>query len=1269
MKSCFLPLLFLVILEELFFPGSFILAKESKIELKDSEAKKILLSTNNELYEKWQKLDSELEKKAALLLVKNGIEGNLGKYLLFDLPASQVKKFIEISITLSKFYLGDSVAVEEAVNKIEKLTIEAAKNYAMDWFLKNEIKIKNGNLDIVYLAIDGKSYNAKFPYIIVYHPLDNSYAEVTIEIYSSKTTKGPKPQSSYLLGSYPLEEEVKDIPPFILRVKGIMENSQKTYGGYWWVGNPQIEVVFDESVPKIEAEEIGFIESWKNKVINWFKGVKTIIDSFVDVIRGSGNRAKEQAVSVWDKAGDFFAPMSPFTAKISPDFAKEVKNLKESIIEDKMVEDNINEESYKSQDNQDSLEKDIGPENLDKMQEIIDNIAEQIDILSQKVAEIKDENSKIGDVKIELAEIGVKTENNSDFESEFKPEPEPESEFKSDSDSEPEPGAESEPEPASVPASAGYSSSSGGGGGSPKPAEPSWCKIAGEPLQNKIIFFEVAWMGDTESANNEWFSLKNISEKSVNLGKWQIFDKDKQIKIEIGSSINIESGEVYLFERGDNYTGALNNTDEALYLFNSNCVLQDQVLAEPDWPAGDRENKETMKRADDLAWFDYPESITDVASESDNGTVELIGEEEEEEKEEEEEEEEEKNKSSSPRILINEIAWSGTKFSANDEWIELYNPSENPIEISNWELLFKPAEGEERIIKISSMTETATPTIGGLGYFLMERTDDNTIADIKADYIYTGALNDEGGVLELRDSNGNLVDKVDCSADWLAGRKEGRISMERLNLENWVDNNLIIQQGKDAGGGKIWGTPKSRNSCLISPIQIHEYLPFEEFDEITFSARNNPYIITGRLIIPEEKTLIIEPGAVVKFVDEYDSIIVVGTLKALGTAESKVVFTSIQENPAPGSWGVLAFGASSRNSKLDNVIVEYAGGGFGTPCSPNMAGIYVNTSSISLTNSIVRHSQYKGIHLVNSSSIIDNVQLIDNVACCVQAADYGGFGILVEGETAEPIIRNSLIKGSIVGIRVIKKASPIIENNNFEENEKAVWAGEEGYPYFSGNTAENNGFNGVVVWGMINQNTAWQANLPYLLVNGVVVAKDAVLTIEPGTVVKFFDGYDTLTIAGTLKALGTAENKIVFTSIQENPAPGSWNVLAFGASSQNSKLDNVIIEYAGGGFGTPCSPDMTAVYVGANSISLTNSIIRHSQYKGISLINSNSYLNNVEVSDTIKCMDTYGGYGVFIEGGNNTLENMIFNNNSCNIFKDGKCLISLPDPILDTATP
>jgi len=72
----------------------------------------------------------------------------------------------------------------------------------------------------------------------------------------------------------------------------------------------------------------------------------------------------------------------------------------------------------------------------------------------------------------------------------------------------------------------------------------------------------------------------------------------------------------------------------------------------------------------------------------------------------------------------------------------------------------------------------------------------------------------------------------------------------------------------------------------------------------------------------------IEPGVIIEFADKYDGMIVVGTLKALGTAENKIIFTSIRENPGPGSWDVLAFGVSSVDSELDNVIVEYAGGGF-----------------------------------------------------------------------------------------------------------------------------------------------------------------------------------------------------------------------------------------------------------------------------------------------------------------------------------------------------
>ncbi len=46
---------------------------------------------------------------------------------------------------------------------------------------------------------------------------------------------------------------------------------------------------------------------------------------------------------------------------------------------------------------------------------------------------------------------------------------------------------------------------------------------------------------------------------------------------------------------------------------------------------------------------------------------------------------------------------------------------------------------------------------------LFQRIDDNTIADIAADQVYTGALNDGGDILRLLDPTGPEVDTA-CAA-------------------------------------------------------------------------------------------------------------------------------------------------------------------------------------------------------------------------------------------------------------------------------------------------------------------------------------------------------------------------------------------------------------------------------------------------------------------------------------------------------------------------
>ena len=75
-------------------------------------------------------------------------------------------------------------------------------------------------------------------------------------------------------------------------------------------------------------------------------------------------------------------------------------------------------------------------------------------------------------------------------------------------------------------------------------------------------------------------------------------------------------------------------------------------------------------------------------------------------------------------ILINEIAWMGTKSNSNDEWIELYNPTNTNISL------------EEYILYIGEKEIPLEGTIKANSFFILERTDDTTLPNIMADLIF-----------------------------------------------------------------------------------------------------------------------------------------------------------------------------------------------------------------------------------------------------------------------------------------------------------------------------------------------------------------------------------------------------------------------------------------------------------------------------------------------------------------------------------------------------
>ncbi|MCK5062208.1 hypothetical protein KAR28_06720, partial [Candidatus Parcubacteria bacterium] len=113
-----------------------------------------------------------------------------------------------------------------------------------------------------------------------------------------------------------------------------------------------------------------------------------------------------------------------------------------------------------------------------------------------------------------------------------------------------------------------------------------------------------------------------------------------------------------------------------------------------------------------------------------------------------------------------------------------------------------------------------------------------------------------------------------------------------------------------------------------------------DFTEITqdtvWTKKNGPYLVFDNLFVRSGATLLLEAGTIVKFKFN-KNIFVKGGIKASGTQEDAVVFTSIYDdahggksvswsngNPAPGDWGsVVAQINGSIN--MANIIIKYGG--------------------------------------------------------------------------------------------------------------------------------------------------------------------------------------------------------------------------------------------------------------------------------------------------------------------------------------------------------
>lgn len=375
-------------------------------------------------------------------------------------------------------------------------------------------------------------------------------------------------------------------------------------------------------------------------------------------------------------------------------------------------------------------------------------------------------------------------------------------------------------------------------------------------------------------------------------------------------------------------------------------------------------------------------------------------------------------------------------------------------------------------------------------------------------------------------------------------------------------------------------------------------LPKTISEDMTLTASASPY--TGTSTIESGTTVDIEAGTELRLSDAFT---VKGTLKAAGTAEKPVLFTSAADSGA-GQWKGILFNSVSGSSVLEHVVVRYAG-------NLSTAAITIHGVSPAIKNSNIHHSSNWGINVLGGGAPNISGNWIH---------DNGRSGILYEagsGSTGQIQIHHNIIEdnnysGVWIGISGSSVAGTTLGENTVKDNGDygIYYAGGDIPPDIDENTLSGNVTANLVLRGTLSQSATWSDHgYPVRIEGGgLTVESGATLSLAPGVIFK--SNSQELAVNGTLKAEGTGEKPIVLTSTKDSGA-GQWKGIAFKSGSGASVLDHTEIRYTGSASST------SAITISGVSPAIKNSTIRNNSYWGISAsgggapeISGNAILSN-----------------------------------------------------------
>lgn len=339
-----------------------------------------------------------------------------------------------------------------------------------------------------------------------------------------------------------------------------------------------------------------------------------------------------------------------------------------------------------------------------------------------------------------------------------------------------------------------------------------------------------------------------------------------------------------------------------------------------------------------------------------------------------------------------------------------------------------------------------------------------------------------------------------------------------------------------------------------------------------FTFQNDPdlavdYIVPCKIDLNGDIT--VEAGTVIQF--ESDAGFVInGSLKALGTSAAPIVMEG--RSAVPGAWKGLIFFSNDVNNQLDYVTVRHAGGESFNSNGDKGNIILWADSRLSIKNSTIS-----------------------------MGADYG-----LNSSYGDVVLTFS--------------------NNTFTGNGKAgvlIRSNETHYLDAASDYSGNQDDVIRVLAYTITGDVTWaKLNVPYRIerVNDSFVQVKAgnSLSIAAGTRLEFEADMGLRVVDGSLKAMGTATEPIVFTGATE--APGAWRGFYIDSNNLNNVFDHVEISYAGS-WAYNSNGDKACIVLWADAyLSMSNSTLRDAASNcgvaipfssSTTLVNTNNTFTNV----------------------------------------------------------